>query len=353
MGLTTNNVLPVLLLADKYCIPALGSACVEYMTCHIVESPDTNRTLSWYQYAKMTGNSLLVDKCRKFILSNFDIILRTTDWTELSKAEVVEFLSSSDIVVSNEYDLWQKVEKWLTNERNMENMIQNIQEVIPLLRLKMIPPKQLLAIEKSGLYQEHKEIFSERLNEAYRHHSLLMNEVNTEGSGNKFRNYTSPIYALCTDMSLLHYNYVEKFESKICKHINVPIEYVASSKCSREVKFEAVFWPKGPFKTFNWYGYISENATLSIKMLSRNLLSVHATLSLILFGTRNGIKYVAFSYNNNHTFQSNSSVFTEDNVISLKTLSAKNSPFLVNGNLEAKLFIKIQSVEGESQNDNL
>lgn len=86
------------------------------MLHHVVESPDTNRTLSWYQYGKMTANALLVDKCRKFILSNFDIILKTSDWMNLSKTEVTEFLSSNDLVVSDEFYLWQKIEKWLNSK---------------------------------------------------------------------------------------------------------------------------------------------------------------------------------------------------------------------------------------------
>lgn len=111
IGLTTNNVLPILLLADKYSVSTLEQVCVTYMMHHIVESPDTNRTLSWYQYAKMTRNVLLVDRCKKFILSNFNIILKTVDWMELPQAEVVEFVSSSDLVIGNEFDLWLHVEK--------------------------------------------------------------------------------------------------------------------------------------------------------------------------------------------------------------------------------------------------
>lgn len=347
VGLTTDNVLPILLLADKYSIPSLGEACVEYMTRHIVESPDTNRTLSWYQYSKMTANDLLVDKCRKFILSNFDIILKTADWMELSRAEVVEFLSSSDLVVDNEFELWQRLEKWLLSENNQPEMAENIQLVIPLLRFKMIQPKHLLEIEKSSLYEDHKEIFSEKLNAAYRHHSLIMDEVQRHNRDERFRNYTSSVYGLCIDLSLLHYNYVEKFESKIYHRVNIPIDIVASSNQNnlKDIQFEVVFWPKGPFKTFSWYGYISENATLSVKMISKNMPAINASLSLILFGIRNSVKYVAFSYNNTHKFTVGSGLFTEDNIVSLQQLTADNSPYIVNGNLEAKLFIKIQDLE--------
>ncbi|XP_045197983.2 BTB/POZ domain-containing protein 17-like isoform X2 [Mercenaria mercenaria] len=351
VGLTTDNVLPILLLADKYCIPALSVACVEYMTRHIVESPDTNRTLSWYQYSKMTGNTLLVDKCRKFILSNFDIILKTADWMDLSKEEVIEFLSSSDLVVSNEFDLWLRSEKWLTSESNRHAIADNVKDVVPLLRFKMIQPKQLLEIEKSQLYQDHKEIFSEKINAAYRYHSLIMNEVHQNVRDEMFRNYMCNVYGLCIDLTLLHYNYVEKYESKISHKVNIPVDVATSNQSyMKDVQFEVTFWPKGPFKTFSWYGYLSPNATMSVKMLSRNLSSVQASMSLILFGIKNGIKYVAFSYNNSHKFTASSSVFTEDNVVPLERLTAENSPYILHGNLEAKLFLKIQTVEWDKEN---
>ncbi|XP_060580004.1 BTB/POZ domain-containing protein 17-like isoform X2 [Ruditapes philippinarum] len=352
VGLTTDNVLPILLLADKYCIPALSTACVEYMTRHIVESPDTNRTLSWYQYSKMTGNSLLVDKCRKFILSNFEIILKTADWMDLSKDEVVEFLSSSDLVISNEFDLWLKLEQWLLSESNHKDVALNVKEVVPLLRFKMMQPKQLLEIEKSQLYVDHKDIFSDKINAAYRYHSLIMNEVYQNHRDEMFRNYMCKFYCLCIDLTLLHYNYVEKFESKINHLVTIPVDVVASSnkKNMKEIPFEVTFWPKGPFKTFSWYGYTSPNVTMSLKMLCKNLSAVDTSMSLILYGIKNGVKYVAFSYNATHKFTASSSVFTEDNVVQIEHLKADNSPYIVNGNLEAKLFLKIKDVEWDKDN---
>lgn len=352
IGLTTDNVLPILLLADKYSVPALSVVCVEYMTRHIVESPDTNRTLSWYQYSKMTGNSLLVDKCRKFILSNFDIILKTADWMDLTKDEVVEFLSSSDLVVHHEFDLWERLNSWLTSCRNSPLLEENIKEVIPLLRFKMMKPKHLLEIEKSKLYEDYKEVFYEKISNAYRYHSLVLDEANNQSRNEMFRNYTDTGYNLCVDLTLLHYRYVEKFESKILQRCNIPIEVMCTANGNlKDVPFEVIFWPKGPFKTFSWYGYISDNATLSVRMVTKKFALVDTSLSLILFGIKNGVRYVAFSYNNTYKFTPSSSVFTEDNVVSLQLLTAENSPFIVKGNLEAKLFIKVQNVECEKENN--
>lgn len=347
VGLTTNNVLPILLLADKYSVPTLGQVCVDYMMHHIVESPDTNRTLSWYQYAKITGNDLLVDRCRKFILSNFDIILKTADWMELSKAEVVEFISSSDLVVSNEYDLWLHVEKWLTCEHNKPNLKENVEEIIPLLRFMMISPKNLLEIENSQLCEDYKAIFSKKLHTAYRYHSLLLDDVDMTFGTEKFRNYLAEIYGLCVDLMLPNYHSVDKIDSKIIRKVSIPVEFISNTKHTKSknnVLFEVMFWPKGCFKTFSWYGPSSENVSLHIRMPSKQFSELDTAITFLIFGVRNGVRNVALTYKKTQMFSQTANCMNDENIISLQKLQAEQSPYLINGNLEAKLFIKIQNV---------
>ena len=51
--LSTTSVLPLLLLADKYEVSCLRQSCLRFMMDHVVQSPDTNRALTWYQYAQV------------------------------------------------------------------------------------------------------------------------------------------------------------------------------------------------------------------------------------------------------------------------------------------------------------
>ena len=357
MDLTTDNVLPILLLADKYSIPTLQEACVEYMMRHIVESPDTNRTLSWCQYSRMTGNKLLAESCTKFILSNFDIVLKAADWAELTKVEIVEFLSSSDVIVNSEFELWNELVRWFTSENNIDDLESNLKDIVPLLRFTMIPPKNLLQIEGSELCSHNQAVFSDKLNQAYRHHSLLFDQVDMESGEEKFRNYSSELYGLCNDMSLLNYPSIGKIESKISKTISVPLMFVSQGHPKKQnlVNFEVSFWPKGYYTTFTLYGNHmgrqSDCTTLTIRRVSpsKPLPPMEATITLIIYGMKNGIKYVAFTYTKSHTFAQESNVLNEENVIQLKNLTSENSPYLINGNLDTKIFIKIQKVLEESQ----
>lgn len=358
VDLTTDNVLPVLLLADKYSIPALQEACVEYMMRHIVESPDTNRTLSWCQYSRMTGNKLLAESCTKFILSNFDIVLKAADWAELTTTEIMEFLSSSDVIVNSEFQLWNELVRWFTSDNNIDNLDTNLKDIVPLLRFSMIPPKNLLEIEGSELCHEHREIFADKLNQAYRHHSLLFDQVPMESGAEKFRNYSSELYGLCSDMSLLNYPSIGKIESKISKTISVPLQFVSQGhpkKQKNAVNFEVQFWPKGYYTTFTLYGNHmgrqTDCTTLMIRRVnpSKPLPAMETTITLIIYGMKNGIKYVAFTYTKSHTFTQESNLLNEENVILLKNLTSDNSPYLINGNLDTKIFIKIQNVLEQRQ----
>lgn len=357
MTLTTDSVLPILLLADKYSIRILRESCVAYMSRHIVESPDTNRTLSWYQYAKMTGNQELVDKCLQFILSNFDVILKTPDWLDLQKCEIIEFLCSSDMVVNNEYELWKKLELWLLSEDNAPNITENLNVILPLLRFTMVPPKQILQIESSSLYHNHRSLFTEKVNNAYRRHSLLFDEVDHQMVNEPYRNFSSEDYGLCHDLSLLCYQSVSKIESKVCRRCTVPSQFLpptGTKHLGKSVAFDVEFWPRGYFTTYTLYGsYIgtqSECTTLRVRRVTASLPSMIVNLTLIIYGMKKGLKYVAFTYSGNHTFTSESSKFEVANVISEPKLMADNSPFLINGNLDAKLFLKIQEIKREFQN---
>lgn len=304
----------------------------------------------------MTGNCLLVDKCRKFILSNFDLILLTSDWTNLTKTEVIEFLSSNDLVVSDEFYLWEKVIEWLQKKYDEDEVAEVISDVIPLLHFTMISPKQLLEIEKSELFSKYKSVFVEKLNAAYRHHSLLLDQVELRGSTEQFRNYTSEKYGICFELDIPQVTSSDKAGCKIKDKLQVPVEFMSAPgglKENNKVCFDFTFWPRGAVKSFSWTGRLSENVTLSIIHSSSSSFKkadVEVDITFLAYGIRNSLRYVAFAYTNRHKFTRYSNLFIEENLLSVKRLNEKDSPYLVNGNLEAKVFIKIVNVESHDTN---
>ncbi|ESO89187.1 hypothetical protein LOTGIDRAFT_229085 [Lottia gigantea] len=351
IDLAIDTTLPILLLADKYSIKTLQKSCVQYMQRHIVATPDTNRTLSWYQYAKLTSQEELMQECGKFILSNFSVILEASDWNTLSKNEVIEFLMSSDMIIESEYILWLYVEQWLLSTHNKDNIQENINEILPLIHFSMILPKHLLMIESSNLCQDFNNLFKEKLNQAYRHHSLAVDCAEVGKSIEPYRNYCSDIYKICHPFSLHEYKDCQRIDSKITIRCQIPPRFISPNhpNCDKDsAMFHVYFYPKGFFSIITLYGsYVGRrNDGTTLKVVNRMPyevpIKIHITL--VLYSLLNSVKYVSFTHNSHHLLtKQNNFEDTVDNVIDIKKL-ADDSQYLINGALEGKIFIKVEDM---------
>ena len=296
--LMTTTVLPVLVLADKYCIRPLCESCVQYMLQHIVESPDTNRALSWYQYAKISGYTQLQEETLRFILSNFHIVQNSPDWLMLNKSEVQEFLRSSDIVVESEYHLWKKLAEWFEHQ---DEVAVALKELLPLVRFSLMTPKQLYEIESSELYKEHKQLFSEKFLQAYRRHSLLSEDVEKLSNTmvEPHRNFSSSDYGISCSLTLINYQVKAKIDSKIIvDNFKVPLQFNPSSNKIDQMKacFHVEFFPKGYFQPHILYhtylGKHNEKTTLVIWRMNPlcipEIVSVEVTM--VIYGKKNQVR---------------------------------------------------------------
>ena len=63
--------LPLLLLADKYEVSCLRQSCLQFMMDHVVQSPDTNRALTWYQYAQVS-----YEEKRRIVMISFMMMVK-------------------------------------------------------------------------------------------------------------------------------------------------------------------------------------------------------------------------------------------------------------------------------------
>lgn len=348
--LTTSTVLPVLILADKYCIPSLCESCVQYMLQHVVESPDTNRALSWYQYAKITGYKKLQEETFRFILSNFHIVQNSPDWLVLNKFEVQEFLSSSDIVVESEYVLWKKLAEWFGHQDDIPVVLK---ELLPLVRFSLMTPKQLYDIESSDLYKENHHVFNEKFLQAYRRHSLLSEDVEelSNTMHEPHRNYSSPSYSISCPLTLINYQVKAKIDSKIIvDNFKVPLQFNPSSNTSDQAKasFHVEFFPKGYFQPHMLYqtylGKHNEKTTLVVRRMNPCSEVVTVEVTMVIYGKKNQVQYVAHSVTKTHHFCEKSRKLEIEDVISIEKLQENNSRYLVNGRFEATLFLKVIDV---------
>jgi hypothetical protein len=133
---------------------------------------------------------------------SFQEIISSNDWEKewlsLDRDQLTEFLKSSEIYVSSEYDLWQAVMKWLQApahpERRGSAVEKNLSHLVPLIRFPLMTADELYQVERSPLVEQHPKLFGQQLLLAYKYTALpLGSRVGCrEFSGIQFllRNYT-------------------------------------------------------------------------------------------------------------------------------------------------------------------
>ncbi|CAG5118362.1 unnamed protein product [Candidula unifasciata] len=347
IDMSTDKALPLLLLADKYNVQPLRNVCVDYMMKHIEESPDKNKTLTWYHYSKLTGPERLGDACKNFIVSNFNVILDAPDgwkWKERNLLTSWPCLSC--------------VEQWLLSDNNSELRRENVELIVPLLRFCKMTPTELLAIESSPLMEEFSEILKPKLGAAYRFHSLASNGVFLPSEQVPYRNFTSEMYGMRFQFELKSYANIPKIESRICLSCLVPylpcleIE-TGHQKCKSCHYFLSCKTTNVHFSTISLYGNFMGRQNDNANKQYPPML-VEATLQL--YSKKKDLRYVGLTVSKTQIFTQKSPDLVVENVLDLDRLKSEDSPFIVEGCLSGAVFIKVQQVgdhllEGECSKD--
>lgn len=126
--MTTDKAIPILVLADKYAVEDLRDSVIKFMIANIAQQSDTNRTISWYQYAKSCGHTELKNRCCEFIVWNMRVVIKSPDWISLDLENLIEFLDYSDMVITDEYTLLKALEIWVRTN-SVENFCDDAMEL--------------------------------------------------------------------------------------------------------------------------------------------------------------------------------------------------------------------------------
>jgi len=113
--------------------------------------------------------------CKNFIKWNFDLVAKTEDFPLLDLDLMVSILKDDDIVVEDEYTLFQYLVFWIDSQRSKfsaedaedseleEKMFQIVQQSIELIRFPMMAPRQLADMLLCPLTQKYKEFLMENM----------------------------------------------------------------------------------------------------------------------------------------------------------------------------------------------
>lgn len=225
----------------------------------------------------------------------------------------------------------------------------------------MMPPKLLLQVEQSSLYVDHKALFTDKVNQAYRRHSLAMDDEEPAGGDapassslcqdlEEYRNYKSEEYCLSHQFSLPGYASVNKIDTRITLDCKARHKFVLPGRTREEDQtlFSIYFFPRGYFTTLTIYGsYMGrQNNDITLKLIRRrpDLEPMKVDVTLVLMGKQNDLKYVAFTHSWSMVFTKDNHTLSVDKFLLMDKLMEEKSPYLVEGTLEGTIFLKIQDM---------
>lgn len=183
VNISVESAVGILCLADKYGVTSLKNLCSQYMVEH-TRSPLVKNALNWYSWSKALHMAELIHQCSKTIAWNAEQLLKSPEWLHMDIDFVSDMLKNSDLVIQREELLFQALLLWLDAEERQEHYHEYARELLPLIRFPQMQVKELVAIEKSEMYQgkELKPLFKKLINKAYRFRALCPHQTDIDVS---------------------------------------------------------------------------------------------------------------------------------------------------------------------------
>ncbi|RWS28484.1 hypothetical protein B4U80_02881, partial [Leptotrombidium deliense] len=379
-------VLPLLTLADKYNVKDLVKLCVEFMCNHIVSAAKYNLIVSWLQYTLNCGHKDVYEACVKFVKFNFELIAKMEDFGNLETWVLITFLQKSDLVITDEYTLFNFVTFWLSVQESklkdnskMEHLVQLVMQHI---RFPNMSPNQLANLLLNPFVITYKEFFVSRMSLAMAFHNNKLEEylsLNTDEhcffdrlpKKQKLSPTSSSLLSICFSDSNQYTPRLyttEKWGSTLVieNYRNLPIYGVRTlvfqtpsslkesdlklAHCKNEWVVD--LYPKGVwFKKFLlilWQGtlempeYVLKTVRLSLTSLSA---CKRVKIGVLIYGKKNDIEHVYSVYQREFVFTEKEKMLNINNLVPFEELNplATNvrSPYCIGPNNDT---VKIQIV---------
>lgn len=393
--LNQTSVLPILILADKYNINDLSDVCINYMSSHYVAPPSQSRVVSWLKYATMCDHKQLQQVCEEYITWNFQYVTNTHDFMGISPDMLIRFLKSSNIIVNDEYTLYEKVKMWFVfykeskrNSRKLEDKLDNIvQHVMPLIRFPMMLHEKLSVLGEDRFSPETTDISKDhwtlkvreqiqQLCRSCNEHCKGENPCGNSGPGHQITSHSN-CFGIVQDQksrlfpSLPSSSHHMPFDPRIYTNdtwsteISVPdvnklnqgdvlrafFSTPISGPGGDDISmwdWHVDFYPKGViFKPclmigLFWNCEIDEVVyeTVRLTVTSNSTENRHVQISILICGQQDSIEFVAKCITRTCYFDSEHLSHNFNDVIDLSDLNQRRSPFLLDSDKNA-LKIKI------------
>ncbi|XP_077985573.1 uncharacterized protein LOC144440168 [Glandiceps talaboti] len=164
--LSTDNVIPLLILSIKYKVEPLWIRCLDWMRKYINDRKgELNIVIDWtlHGYMRCAPESQiqqLQQECANVVKSNMDDV--SEKWVNLPLDCILTLLETDDLQVVDEHALYNAVEKWFLAKYQEHAQTDILQKILPLVRFDEMSPSQLSSIkDQSVLYSTHETTFAD------------------------------------------------------------------------------------------------------------------------------------------------------------------------------------------------
>ncbi len=338
------NVLSILMLADKYNVCDLRELCIEYMCNHVVSVIPFNHSVSWYQYASLCGHLRLRNVCHNFIGNNFHKVSETSDFLTMEKEVLISFLKCSDLVVPDEFVLYNGVARWLNYHHqeavaNCLDFKELVLEVLSYIRFPLIPRNHLQLLENDILATTFGDFFSEKITHAVEYHMLTYEERKEVASNSQNmdmictpRNYTNEMWG--TVLSVDNFSTLPAHGAQQL-FFSSPISGSEADE-NRSLEWNMELFPKGVhfqkcimiglWRNLEVSGTIYNSVRLTLEAKTPGERNVD--VSVLITGVQDNIEYVKKIVTRRCLFDEKKKVCNFDGLIAYDELNCPNSAFL-------------------------
>ena len=138
VSVTEENAHNLMATADFLLLPGLKTVVGRYLA----ENLATENCISYYYFADKYQCEELKEEARDMIYSDFSAVMETEDFQNLDIKKVMEWVSSDDITVSTEEEVFKGIVKWVS--RNKSEREVDFPSLLHQVRLVSIPHDFLL-----------------------------------------------------------------------------------------------------------------------------------------------------------------------------------------------------------------
>lgn len=162
--LNSDDVVPLLALANYYAVLPLKDACGDILGKNI----DEDNVFSLLEIVKLYSCSKLNVMCAEFLAGNFDKLIQTEKISQLDVETFTEMIKSDDLQVKSEEDVLQAVLQYA--EKQPENKRKEmLSQILPSVRFAVLSGEFLMEnIEENPIFS-NVPIVHQLLHEAYRY----------------------------------------------------------------------------------------------------------------------------------------------------------------------------------------